>query len=143
METIETKFINALAKNDHQSSLHYLNAGLNILYINPDTQWTLLNYAIEHENLEIIEKLLKLGVDVNYASVAAGGWGAVHHATESAYDFFVQNDSSEPDTKILELILLYSPDLTRKDSSGRVAMDYAKHDKLQRLLSGGKNNDRQ
>lgn len=62
------------------------------------------------------------------------GWPAVHHATELAQDDFVQNDLAEPNTEILELILSYNPDLTLKDSSGRVPMDYADHYKLKKLL---------
>jgi len=143
MDTIEKEFIHALATNDRQSLLRYLNSGINIWYVHPDSHWTLLNYAIEHENFEIIETLLKLGLDINHMNTDPGGWGAVHHATESAHDFFVQSDQTEPDTKILELVLSYSPDLTLRDSYGRIPIDYARHDKLKKLLLDRMNNDHQ
>jgi ankyrin repeat protein len=134
MDTVDEKVILALKANDKQNLIDYLNRGIDIWYVQADSHWTLLNYAVEHNNFDFIERLLSLGLDVNYMGPGLGGWPAVHHATELSQDDYNQNDLIEPNTQMLELILSYNPDLTLKDSSGRIPTDYAYHDKLKKLL---------
>ena len=136
MESNEEQLIDALNKHDTDRALSLIEAGIDVNFVNPNSDWTLMNYAIEHENILVIKNLLDRGYNINLAGKGKYGWPPAHHAVEFAFDSFLQDeDCLEPETEILECLLTYHPDLTMKDASGRTPFDYANHEKLKRLLT--------
>lgn len=134
MNEKENKLIITIAKGETAIGKQLIEGGLNVHYIEPESNWTLLNFAVEHGNLEMIGSLLDYGVDVNYMGEGKGSWTATHHAVESAFDFFCQHGYEEPDTEVLEFLLSRNPGLTLRDWTNKTPVDYAEHEKLKRLL---------
>lgn len=100
-----------------------LNHGANP---NPSTDvaFSAIFCAIEQHNVPIIEYLLQHGADVNANS--GNGWTPLHAAVDIEGDGALQRHR-EPTAAVTGLLLNYGADPTREDSSGRTALDIAKH----------------
>lgn len=85
----------------------------------PPLGWTLLHYAIEHEQIDVAEWLISLDFDVNAQD--NNGWTPLL----LAIDIEVQAAIGSPSSELTELLLQHGADPTIKNSEGKLAMDLA------------------
>ena len=87
---------------------------------------TPLILAVEGDQAETLEKLLKDGANPNQKS-EINGMTALHWAVEYAVDGMTQNNREIPYPEPLEcirILLRYGADKTIKDESGKSPLDY-------------------
>ncbi|WFR59478.1 ankyrin repeat domain-containing protein [Anaerocolumna sp. AGMB13025] len=135
--------IRACAVGDIEYVRKHLEQG-----INPNSVykygWTPLICAVENEQKEIVELLLKSGADVNFQPV--GGWTALHQAVDVSIDGTIQNRGKQGDEPIemIKYLLDNGADITLKNGDGRTPLDIAKiynSQKVIMFLINYKNND--
>jgi ankyrin repeat protein len=131
----EIKLINAIVKNDIEEAKKMISQGLDTDYIDSETNWTFLNFAIEHNCFEVVKLLVEHSANINLMRNSESGCPPIHHAIESAYDFYLQGNKTEPNTDIIEYLLSHNPDINMIDSFGNTPIHYAnKHEKLKNLF---------
>lgn len=125
MKNADDDIIRACAVGDVQYVKECLSQGINPNYVDRNG-WTPLNCAVENEQKEIAELLLKNGADVNF--YPAGGWTALHQAVDLSVDGTVQTGGKQGNEPIsmIKFLLDNGANINIKDSNGSTPVDIAK-----------------
>ncbi|MCL9659669.1 ankyrin repeat domain-containing protein [Paenibacillus hunanensis] len=125
MSESEYNIYRAIAAGDIAFVTAYLsNGGDPNLF--EQSSWTLLMFAVEYENIEIIDLLLANGADINYTY--NGGWTALHQAVDLSIDGTMQTGGSPDDEPVdmIKHLLDRGADVHATDSKGESPIDIAK-----------------
>lgn len=84
---------------------------------------------VEKEEKELVEQLLKSGVDVN--SRDSSGSTPLHWAIDIAFEnvlyiYDIEKKIVQPNTEVIELLIKYGADPFLKNNEGESSLDWAK-----------------
>jgi ankyrin repeat protein len=99
-----------------------LSYGADSNYVFPD-EWPALRSAIEHEQYDVIRKLVEHGADINLPDEQ--GFTPLHHSVDLETDIAHQTGAT-PTADLTKLLLVLGAVPQRRDHSGRTATDLAR-----------------
>ncbi|MGF7036751.1 ankyrin repeat protein [Paenibacillus mucilaginosus] len=109
----------AIANGDIKYVKSLLSRGISANYECLNSGHSLLNLAVENEQLEIVKFLIKSGADINLKS--SGGWTPLHVAVDISIDGTIQSGGSlgEEPTELIKYLLDNGADKSIMESSGK------------------------
>jgi len=116
------RFMKAIYNGDIEFVRTYIDQIQDINAFESDDSPLIL--AVDNNEFEIVDLLIEKGADINAQTKA--GWSALHIAIDSAKDSFEQNENTEPDTKMIEHLLKYHPNVELKNNFGKTPLDMVK-----------------
>jgi len=86
-------------------------------------------FAIEHSDKELLERIIKKGIEVNISDMY--GQTPLHLAIDTAFEeaiyiFDTKGKLVQPRMDIIEILLRNGADYLRKDQKGKSPIDWAK-----------------
>jgi ankyrin repeat protein len=104
----------------------YLDAGGDVNCLSPKNCWTLLHFAVEDRNLEVIKLLASRGADLNVPDV--NGWTPLHLAVDSDMDTSGRDGRRATELPTAKLLVELGASATTKAADGKtargIALDY-------------------
>lgn len=100
----------------------YLARGGNPSAAHSESGWTLLHYAAEHEDVELIEALIANGADLEAKTL--DGWTPLHFAVDIAIDGAAQ-ETRIADFAIVKLLVQKGARLDLRNHNGHTPRDVA------------------
>lgn len=116
----------AVANGDIEWVKSLFTRGISANYECIKSSHSLLNIAVENEQLEVIKFLLQNGADINFKSNK--GWTPLHVAVDISIDGTIQSGGSpgEEPTELINYLLDNGADKTILECNGKTPIDIAK-----------------
>ncbi|RUM61499.1 MAG: hypothetical protein DSY66_02060 [Persephonella sp.] len=119
--SMEVEYINAVKNNNMPKVVNILSEGLDVNVKEEKTGWTALHYAVYYGYYKTAKYLLENGANVNLKN--RKGETPLHLAVKKG------------NVRMVKLLLEYGAEMDIKDAYGKMAIDYAKDERIEELLS--------
>lgn len=116
----QAAMLDAILDGDADALLDSIRKGAVVSFVYPDSGWTPMFYAIEHEWPTLVAALLAVGADPEQPN--RQGWRPLQLAVDIACDGAAQQGYDEPDGSIVTLLLAAGADPEAKDSENDTAV---------------------
>ncbi|WP_419875208.1 ankyrin repeat domain-containing protein [Candidatus Pristimantibacillus sp. PTI5] len=125
----------AVAKGDIECVKSLFSRGNSANYEDINSGHSLLNIAVENEQLEVVKFLLQNGADINFKSFKE--WTPLHVAVDISIDGTIQTGGSpgEEPTELIKYLLDNGADKNALECNGKTPIDIAKDYNSQKIIN--------